>query len=184
MATTHLDGQINMASSQPQAIPGVVAGAEAPILTKYPSVACTSWGRSLGMLCESMSAKINGVKLSYILFGLLIAPVAALIYFYLKVAGHRYVLTNHRVQKWAALGNRLVSEMRLSDVDEINVDQMAGQEFYEASDLELLNSQGDSVLRLEAVPRAEIFRQNILESRDARAEVEASLATIQGRESA
>ncbi len=173
-----------MSTNRPQAILNVSAGADSIVMIKYPSIACTFFGRMLGMLCESIPVKIYGIKLSYLLFGLLVSPSAALIYFYLKVAGHRYVLTAFGVQKRAAVGNRLVSEVSLSAVNQIAVDQTAGQKFYKASDLVLLNSDGDAILRLEAVPQAEIFRQNLLETRDARTEVQAALETILARESA
>ena len=66
----------------------------------------------------------------------------------------------------------------------MQVAQQAGQEFYHASDLLLLNAKGDVVMRLEGLPHAEIFRENITKARDAALQVQASLNTIRARQSA
>lgn len=170
-----------MPNRKPQAIFGVSAGVENVLDARYPSICATGLGRLLGRLYELIPLKINGVKLSHLLFPLPTSPLALLIYLYLKVAGQRYVLTNRSVQKQTALGTRLLSQVALGDIGEIEVCQRRGQEFYRAADIHLLAEDGSLLMRLEAVPRAEVFRQIILEARDARKHVEASLATIAGR---
>ena len=169
---------------KPQAISGVSAGVETEITTVYPSMASTWVGRILGALYESIPLRINGIKLSHLLFPLPTSPMALLMYLFLKVAGRRYRLTNRAVQVWSMLGQRLYSQALLADIREIELEQSRGQVFYKAADLVLRGADGTPLLRLEGVPRAEVFRRTILEARDARSQVESSLARIQARQSA
>ena len=169
---------------KPPAISGVSASAETVVMIKYPSICCRGIGRALGSLYESIPApKINGIKPSYLLFPLPTAPFAALGYLTLKVSGERYVLTNRSVQICSSLGNRRIASVALSDIDEIEVIQQTGQKFFKAADLYLLNSEGESLATVAAVPHAEGFRQTILKARDALVQVEAALATIEARKS-
>jgi Bacterial PH domain len=169
---------------KPQAISGVTAGVETEIMTIYPSVASTGLGRILGSLYESIPLKINGVKLSNLLFVLPTAPFALALYAMLKIAGRCYRLTNRSVQIWSTLGQRLYVQATLGDIRAVEVEQSPGQVFYKSADLVLRGADGAPILRLEGVQRAEVFRQTILEARDAHAQVEASLATIRARQSA
>jgi len=171
-----------MSTMRPQAISGVSATRETQIATVYPSIAGTGLGQGLGRLYESLPAKFGGVKLSHWLFPLPTAPLAALAFLMLKVTGDVYTLTNRSVQRRKSLGNRLVKSVPLTEVEDIQVVTLPGQQFYPAADLVLLNNAGDPILRLEGVLRAEVFRNLILEARDARRQVEASLATIRARQ--
>ena len=174
-----------MSIGKPQAVSGVSAGTEAALMVKYPSIACRGIGRAMGSLCDSIPApKINGIKPSYLLFGWLAAPFGLVGYFEIKITGNKYVLTNRSVQIWKALGSRLVAQVLLTDIDQIEIRQQPGQAFYKAADLYLLDSSGETSMRLEAVTRPDVFRETILKARDARREVEASLATIEARQSA
>ncbi len=173
---------VKMPSVKPQAISGVSAGIENTIMTKYPSIACRGIGRFLGGLYESIPAPTcNGIKPSHVLFVLPTAVFGVLGYILLKITGERYELTNQSVRKWKSLGSQLISEVPLTDIDQIEVHQSPGQVFFKAADLHLLNAAGQTILRIEGMPRAEVFRQNILEARDARNEVAASLAAINAR---
>jgi hypothetical protein len=171
-----------MSTKRPPAICGVSADKETLITVVYPSIACTGLGKGLGRLYESIPAKLGGVKLSHWLFPLPTAPLAALAYLMLKASGDVYVLTNRSVQRRRSLGNRLVKSIPLTEVEEVEVVQGAGQQFYPAADLVLLNNAGNPLLQLQGVPRAEVFRNLIIEARDARRQVEASLATIRARQ--
>ena len=173
-----------MPNQKPQAISGVSASVENVIRIEYPSIASTGLGKMLGSLYNSMPLQLGTVKLSYLLFPLPTAPLGLIPYTLLKLAGQRYILTNRSMQKWASLGNRLLSQVALSQVAEVLVEQLPGQEFYKAADLELLAADGTPLMRLEGVKRAEVFRQSILEARDALLQVESSLATIQARQPA
>ena len=174
-----------MVNANRQAISGVSPEREQILIAKYPSVACRWIGRIIGVVCESIpKPKINGIKPSYLLFGPLAAVPGLIGYIELKILGNRYVLTNRSVQIWKAIGSRMLSQVKLADIDRVDIEQDAGQEFYNAADLNLLNASGQTIMRLEGIVRAAVFRQNILEARDARIEVESSLMAIHARQTA
>lgn len=168
---------------KPSAISGVSPSNEAEIMTIYPSVASSGLGRLLAVgLYEILPLKIFGVKLSYLLFVLPTAPLAILMYAMLKVLGHRYTLTNRSLQKWKALGTHKVSQIALTDITAIEVRELAGQKFYKAGNLILLGGKSnDELMTIPGVPYPHIFKQTILEARDARQMTAASLATIKAR---
>ncbi|MDB5386243.1 MAG: hypothetical protein JWM11_1889 [Planctomycetaceae bacterium] len=168
---------------RPSAISGVSASSEAEVMTIYPSVACIGLARILAVaLYEILPIKIFGVKLSYLLFVLPTAPLAILMYAMLKVFGHRYTITNRSVQKWKALGSHKVSQVSLTDITSVEVRVLAGQKFYKAGDLVLIGGKSnDELMTIPGVPYPHIFRQTILEARDARQMTAASLATIKAR---
>jgi len=174
-----------MSIATPQAIAGVSAGYENVLETVYPSVASTGLGRFMARyVYDSIPLKINGIRLSHLLFTLPTSFVPLILYFHLKLFGRRYVLTNRAIAVWRSLGERLISRVPLADVAEITIDQQPGQEFYTAGDLYLLNSQGETLLRLDGVRHPARFRQLILDTRDVHLRVQQSLATIEGRQSA
>ena len=94
------------------------------------------------------------------------------------------MLTNRSLGRRAALGSRMISQIPLADIDRIEVEQLPGHVFYKAADLLIFAADGKPLMRLEAVPRADVFRQTILKASDARQQVAASLATIEARQSA
>ena len=166
---------------KPTAIAGVSASAETTIMEVFPSIACNAAGRGMGSLFESLPVRIFGIKLSNLLFVLPFAPLAALIYFLQKVYGERYVLTNRSVQTWSGLGTHRQSLIPLEDIDEVTVSQDPGQVFYKAADIYLMGKNGQALAKLGGIPYAPIFRQTILEARDARRQTAASLDTIRKR---
>ncbi|REJ89649.1 MAG: hypothetical protein DWQ34_19205 [Planctomycetota bacterium] len=169
------------AAAQGQAIAGVSAGKEAIIETVYPSIAKSGLGRMIGSLCDSIDAKVNGVKISALLFGLPLAPLGVLGYFKFKIFDPKYVLTNRSVQVRAAIGNRLLQRVDLVDIDNIAVTVQSGQAFYHAGDLDLINDREEVLLTLPGVPRPKRFRQVILDARDARVRSDRALGTIEAR---
>jgi hypothetical protein len=168
-------------AAPPQAIAGVSPSHEREIETEFPSIAAVAPGRFLGSILESMPAKIGGVKLSYILFGLPLAPLGVIGYLQLKVTGQRYMVTNRSVSVRSALTSQVVKQVALKDVADVTVDVVAGQAFYRAGDVVLRNASGDEILRCAGVPQPERFRHVILEARDARMQSDESLATINKR---
>ena len=166
---------------RPPAIAGVSSSKEAVIMTVYPSISCLGLGTWLGRLYESAPTKIFGIKLSYILYCLITAPGALKAYFYLKLFGETYVVTNRSIQRRKSLGNALVTQVPLASIATVTVRQTDGQQFYKAADLLLLNKAGETVMVLAGVPRADVFRQTIVEAIDAHNQVAASLATIRAR---
>ena len=174
----------SISSVRIQAISGVSADAETIVATIYPSMAATAAGRLLGLLYDCIPIPINGIKLSHLLFPLPTSPIALLLYFYLKAFGSKYVVTNRAVRVWNSLGVRMRAQVALADIDDIAVTAAAGQRFFKAADLLLVSADGRLLLRLDGVPRAEVFRQTILEARDARLQNDRALATIKARQPA
>lgn len=168
-------------SKRPSAISGVSASSEALIQTVYPSIAATGLGKLLGTLYECLPVKFGDLKLSNLLFPLPTAPVAAGLFFHLKAFGQVYSLTNRSVRLKAALGPRLFQRVPLEEITDVVVNQQPGQVFYHAADLQLKGAKGEVLAVLAGVPRADVFRQSILEARDARVKTAASLATIDAR---
>ncbi len=167
---------------KPVAISGVSASTEAEIMTVYPSIAAFGLGRALGSLYDCIPLRIMGVKLSNLLLVLPTAPLPALMYFWQKVFGQKYVLTNRSFQVWHSLGSRKISQVALSDVTEVIVRQLPGQQFYKAGDLILVGGKGnEEIMTLAGVPYPHVFRQTILEARDSRQMVAKSLETIKAR---
>jgi hypothetical protein len=173
-----------MAFQKAPAITGVSPGRESVLTRVYPSIASTGFGMFLGRIYDSIPVPVCGIKLSHLLFVLPTAPLVLLTFFLLKILDDVYVLTNRSVQKRASLGNRLKSEVLLTAIDDVVVRQENGQAFYPASDLYLIGKTGETLMTLPGVIRGEVFRQNIIESRNARRQVEASLATISARQPA
>lgn len=167
---------------KPQAIAGVSAGADSELESVYPSIAATTLGRLIGVICDSIPLRIGGVKLSALLFALPLAPLALLPYFFMKLFGQRYIVTNRSVRIASTLGVRMFREIPLGEIDNIAVDVQSGQAFYHAGDLVLLKPSGDAIATLEGVSRPFRLRQIILDAREARRENDASLATINARQ--
>ena len=86
-----------------QAIAGVSPSSEARIMTEFPSVAASGIGRLVGQIMDSIPISIFGVKLSYLVFGLPLAPLGMLLFLLNRPFGDRYILTNRNVQIWSAL---------------------------------------------------------------------------------
>lgn len=171
-----------MPSGRKPAIAGVAASSEAAIMTVYPSIAALSIGKLLGSIYDSIPVRIFGVKLSNLLFVLPTAPLPALLYFWQKVFDYRYTLTNRSVQVWHALGNRKITQIALTDITDVVVRELPGQQFYKAGDLILIGGKSNDELQtLAGIPYPHIFRQTILEARDSRIQVTKSLETIKSR---
>ena len=169
-----------MLTQKVQAISGVSPDFESVVEELYPSIACTSLGELLNRLYESIPIKIWGVKISYV-FALITAPLGALVYLVLKVVGTRYVITNRGVKRVSSLGIRLLESVPLAQIADVSIDPDSRQTFYKTGDIRLTNSAGGTLLLLRGVPYPDRYRQVILETRDARGMVAASLARIQSR---
>ena len=170
-----------MAATNVQAIAGVNAGRDTLLTTVYPSNAATGIGKFLGNLYESIPVRICGLKVSNLLFTLPTAPLAVLQYALLKLFGARYEVTSTAVRMMTSLGVRTLKDVPFSDIDSVEIEQLAGQEFYKASDILLMAGNGEVLMRLEGIPRADVLRETIVKAQDAQSLVAASLATIEGR---
>ncbi|MEX0702246.1 MAG: hypothetical protein WD069_09140 [Planctomycetales bacterium] len=176
-----------MITAKPQAISGVSALEDNLVMRVYPSVAATGLGRLLGQALDSIPLRINGVRLSNLLFALPLAPVALGIYAMQKIAGETYSLTTRAVRVWQmrlAAPRMLRADVSLASIARIDIERLPGQAFYHAGDLVLRGSDGGELARLAGVPRPDVFRRNIIEARDARVQTESSLANIQARQPA
>jgi hypothetical protein len=175
--------------SKPQAILGVSVGTEAEIMTAYPTLAATGLGRTIGSLCDAVPLKTHGIPWWRLLIAVPLAlvvvpialPVALVLYFVTKIAGQRFVLTNRNLQLRQMIGVRLNAQAPLSDIKSIEIRESPGQAFYKAADLLVQGADGKTLVRLEGVQRPAVFRQTILEARDARQQVAESLKAIQSR---
>jgi len=149
-------------------------------MTEFPSVGASLLGRLIGRLMDSLPIKIGSIKLSYLLFGLLLAPLGALLFF-LRLLGSRYILTNRSVQIWSSLGSQRSESVDLSEIDVVELDQQAGQAFFRASDIRLKAKNGQTLMRLVGVADAGAFRNNIQRAVESRRLIQASLATMNAR---
>jgi len=165
------------------AIAGVNPQKESVLLTVWPSVASTGLGRFIGVLCDSIPVKINGISISAMIFALPFAPLAALVYLLLKALGKKYTLTRKSVQCWSTIGQQLVKSVPLADVDEVQVVQQTGQGFYKAADILLIGADGGILMKIPGITSPLTFQQNIRETQQASAETAASLEVIKKRSS-
>ncbi len=170
-----------MSNLKSQAIAGVSAGTETQLMTKWPSISALGLGRVVGQVLEMFPIRFLGLKVSNLLFGLPMAGPAVGLYFAQKIVGERYTITTKSVQRWTGLGGRMIQRIELGDIASMQVQQQPGQEFFQASDVLLLNEKGDVIMRLEGLPHADIFRQNISKAKESVLSVQASLKTIQAR---
>ncbi len=178
-----------MSNVKPQAISGVSAGTEAEIMTAYPSIAATGAGQSIGRLCDAVPLKTNGVPWPRLVVGILFWPIVVpfaltvglLLYSYMKLFGKRYVLTNRSLEVRQMIGIRNYAHANLADIKQIVIRALPGQAFYKAADLIGTGADGKTIIRLEGVQRPAVFRQTILEARDAKSQIEESLKAIQSR---
>ena len=171
-------------SVRPQAITGVSAGQDQLLRTVYPSISSAGLGRLIGQLMDSIPVGVGNIKLSYLIFGPLLVGPALMGYFAEKLMGQRYLLTNRAIRRWTLIGQRMLQEVQLADIEDIAVEVQAGQEFYKAGDLVIIGKGGNTLMRLPGVPRPDIFRETILKAQKARLQVEDSLTRIRARQTA
>lgn len=170
-----------MLTKKPQAIAGVSSGYESVIEELYPSIGSTWLGQLLNGLYESIPVGVGNIKLSHLIFVPVTWPFALLGYLLMKVGGSRYVVTNRSVKRQSSLGGRLLGEAPLTNVERVTVDPDSRLAFFRTGDVRLTGPAGDTLLLLRGVPYPDRFAQVILEARDARQQVEASLATLKNR---
>lgn len=170
-----------MLTKKPQAISGVSPKSESVIEELYPSIATTGLGQILNSLYESIPLGIGEFRISYLIFIPPTLPLALLLYFWLKVFGSKYVVTNRAVKIGNALGLRVTDEVALAKVTDVSIDPDSRLSFYRTGDVRLTGSAGETLLLLRGVPYPERFRQVIVEAADAHRMVEASLTMIRNR---
>lgn len=155
--------------------------AERPLMTVFPSIASLAIGRALGALYESIPIRIGRLKLSHLLFPLPTSPVALVLYFVLKAFGGRYLLTTQRLRITYGLKARAGAEVPLDEIGRIDLVTSFGDMFFHSGTLLVRDHVGTERLRLPGVVRPDMFRQTILEARDALISTDAALRMIEGR---
>ena len=147
--------------------PSSAAATEAPevtVMTVFPTLGAGAAGRLMGRLC-GIRAGIGFFTLGK-LFALLLIPVAIPLFAFTLLPGviRRYKLTNRRVvvQKGlSAIDERWVDFDRF---DAIDVEVLAGQEWFPAGDLVFRRGPIET-FRLQGVSRPETFRHTCLAAR-------------------
>ena len=170
-----------MLTQRPQAISGVSPDHETVIEELYPSIAETALGGLIHQILDSIPTRIWGLKVSNLLFGLPVAPLAAVVYLWTKVFGTKYVVTNRVVKRVNSIGYRLHESVPLAQIYSTSVDPDSRQTFYQTGDVRLVGAGGESLMLLRGVPRPDRFCQVIQETADAKRQVASSLARINAR---
>ena len=154
---------------------------EVTIMTVWPSVAATGYGRWWGRrYANQIGVRLFGIPLTLgHLVALLSVPLILPIYFHMLVprlpfivfgkvnrSCRRYRLTNRQVLIEPGLGGPAIESVALDRFDDIQIEVVPGQAWYYAGDLRLCLGQTE-ILRLPGVPRPETFRRACLKVRGA-----------------
>ena len=156
-----------MLTQKPQAISGVSPDHETVIEELYPSIAETAIGDFIHRVLDSIPTRVWGMKISNVLFGLLLAPLAAAVYLWMKVFGSKYVVTNRVVKRVNAVGIRQHESIPLSQIVSTSVDPDSRRSFYQTGDVRLVGAGGESLMLLRGVPRPDRVCQVVKEACDA-----------------
>ena len=107
------------------------------------------------MLLNLLPLRLGRIRLTHVLFGAVLAPVAPLLYIGQKVLGRYYALTQSAVEAYPMIGTARAGRVALADITAIRIDVRRGQRFYRAGDVILSTAVDDNALRLEGVPQPE-----------------------------
>ena len=151
------------------------------LCTVFPSISRWGLGRVLGQLYESLPLPIGAAKLSYLLFCLPTAPVAAAMWLVAKVIGERYVLTMDAVERRRSIGGGLVARVPLADVAEVKSVRQPWEQMFRSGTVSLVDATGRELMSLGGVSDPESFAATIRDAVTARKMVAASVAHIAAR---
>jgi len=157
--------------------PSVVA--ERLVMEVWPSISAYAPGRLVGQLF-SIPGRVGPVRITFFI-GLVIFWLPLLLYFFPGRLFTRYVLTNKRLLVRKGLGARVAAELALEEIADVRAVVRAGQSYFQAADLVVVDRAGAERLRLAGVAQAESFRRAVLKARDARVRVLAALEEIEKR---
>ncbi len=137
---------------------------EVTVMTVFPSMGATPFGRFIGRLCGVQWGIGKFFTLGK-LFALLLIPVA-LIYFFWRLspwACRRYRLTNRRliVHRW--LGSQELRSIPLDGFDQIDVEVLPGQEWFPCGNL-IFRKGPILVFELEGVREPDVVQHAILKA--------------------
>jgi hypothetical protein len=167
--------------SESPIISGVVPPSvrEATVMTVWPSVGATGFGRALGRLyrIEDGVGPLSVGRLAL----LATIPFGLMLYLSMRLpwAIRRYRLTNRRVMIERGINPRVEQYVDLDRFDAIDVAVQPGQEWYAAGDLVFRRGPIET-LRLTGVSRPESFRRVCLEARQAYVSVAAAQPEMVG----
>lgn len=131
--------------------------------TFYPTIAAWAAGRWIGLLMGCAPIRLGRVPVSMFIFGPLLAPLAAGLYFAQKVVGVRYRLSDESIDELPAIGDEARESVRLVDIGGAEIAERPGQQFHRAGDLHLLGHDGSRVMSLLGVARPERVKSAILD---------------------
>lgn len=165
------------------AIAGIapVDGVETTVMTVWPSVAGMRLG---GFPVGKMIGQLMNIKAGFYiftvgnLFALLVAPVAAILYFKRvgPIVATRYRVTNKRIIVERGITGVEEKAIDFDRFDSIQVEVHPGDEWYKAGDLVFLHGDVER-FRLEGVSRPESFKQICWKSRQAYVGVQQALSS-------
>jgi hypothetical protein len=139
---------------------------EVTVMTVWPSVAATGFGRFWGSLFAlEYGPRIFGVPLTIgRLIALVSIPFMLALYFLMRLPPlySHYRLTNRRVVMETPLG-REIKSVALDRFDSIETVVRPGQAWFKAGDLVFRLGQTET-FRLDGVPRPETFRHTCLKA--------------------
>jgi hypothetical protein len=171
-----VDGCLNAAfhfhiisTSMPQPIAGVAPSQidEVTVMTVWPSLAATAFGRFWGRLYAwDYGPRLLGVPVTVgRLLALASSPLMAAAYFLMRLPwwSWQYRLTNRRLVVESPYGQGEFGSIALDQFDAIVVDVRSGQRWYKAGDL-VFRRDGAEVFRIWGVQRPETFRQTCLKA--------------------
>lgn len=151
---------------------------EVTIMTVWPSIAATPYGRWWGRLFENqLGITIFGIPITFgRIAALLSIPLILPVYFHMLIprlpgivfgvpnpSCRRYRLTNRRIIVEQPFGGGEQKSLSLDRFDGVSVDVLPGQAWYPAGDL-IFHLGATETFRLSGVPRPEPFRQTCLKA--------------------
>lgn len=147
----------------------------------FPSISRWGPGQALGRLYESIPVPLGSAKLSYLLFCLPTAPLAAALWLLAKVIGERYVATTATVERRRSIGNALVAKVDLCDVVDIRVLRQPWEAMFRSGTVVLVDATGRELMSLAGVSDPESFAGTVRDALVAGKTVAASLSHIAAR---
>ncbi|MBX3434576.1 MAG: PH domain-containing protein [Pirellulales bacterium] len=156
-----------------QAIPGVVPDTEreVTIMTVWPSLGATAYGRWWGRLLQNkFGISVFGIPITLgrimalasipfilpVYFHMLVPRLPGVVFGFPNPACRRYRLTNRRVVVEQPFGGGEQQSVSLDRFDSVTVEVLPGQEWYPAGDLVFRNGVIET-FRLTGVPHPKAF---------------------------
>ena len=164
-----------------QAIAGVVPETEkeVTVMTVWPSIAATAYGRWWGRrFANNLGITLFGLPITVgrilalvsiplilpVYFHMLLPRLPLVIFGFPNPSCRRYRLTNRRVVVEQAFGGGEQQSVSLDRFDSVEIDVLPGQQWYPAGDIVFRSGQIET-FRLSGVPHPEAFSRTCLKAR-------------------